>query len=436
MLRNTRISIAWLMGAVLVAGVGFAALRNSSEHWVGTMLLVTVGAVLLAAAGALWRDREGRAWWLGFALFGGGYLALAHWTAYTDKLLPTITLIDAVSEQLGVSFYSSRRGPRVPDGWNQLSTTHRILPCLWALGLATLGSFLAGILIGGTATRTPVSQVAARSRTQIAPIRWKRPAPIVLAVFWIAAITAVVARWPAPGLWAGAGFLVTCGLLGTATLGAAFSRGRYRESSLGAALFGFGYLALTFGKWALFIVATHLPTQGMINSLVRPGGPPIQSEFPHFTTDGYSWVSNEVIMRKLDEPIPIHFPEPTELGDVLTYIHKATREINLPGFPMYVDPAGLDNAKQSLQSTVRNLDFDAIPMRDALRLALKQLDLGFVVRNGFVYISDLDSSTILVYEDPVQIVGHSLLALVAALLGAAAVPLVSDRARRPRRTWP
>ena len=48
-------------------------------------------------------------------------------------------------------------------------------------------------------------------------------------------------------------------------------------------------------------------------------------------------------------------------------------------------------------------------------------------------ISDGDSATIPVYEDPLQVVGHSLLALVAAGVGAAAARFMSDRARRLER---
>ena len=69
----------------------------------------------------------------------------------------------------------------------------------------------------------------------------------------------------------------------------------------------------------------------------------------------------------------------------------------------------------------------------ALRLCLKQLGLGYTVRSGFLMISDEDSASVPVYEDPVQVVGHSLLALVAAAVGAVAAPFVSDRMRRDRR---
>jgi hypothetical protein len=43
-------------------------------------------------------------------------------------------------------------------------------------------------------------------------------------------------------------------------------------------------------------------------------------------------------MRKLDQPIPIHFPEDTPLDEVLEHIKRATADVNFPGIPIYVDP--------------------------------------------------------------------------------------------------
>ncbi len=231
MLGKIRFSIAWLMGVILVAGIGFAALRNPSEDWAGAMLLVTVGAVMIVAAGALCRGREERAGWLGFALFGGGYLVLAHGMAYSGKPLPTITLVQTIIGNLGAKLGPSSRF-RTVDGWNELPTTYRILHCLWALALAQLGCVLAGVLVASPDARTPVSEEMARSGPRFPPLLRKWPALIGLAAFWIAAIAAVLGRWPAPGLWAGMSFLLTCGLLGTVALGAAFSRGRDRAAWL------------------------------------------------------------------------------------------------------------------------------------------------------------------------------------------------------------
>ncbi len=427
--RKLRISIARLMGVVLVAALGSAVLRNSSQTSAGIMLLFTCGALMLAVVGVLCRGREERAWWLGFVLFGGGYLALAYWTAAYRNPLPTITLAEVIGSWRGLTITPTSR--RVED-WDSLAPSYRILHCLWALGLGLVGCLLSGFLVGGNAPAPsdPVDETGSARRSSRA--RWKWPALVGLSAFWIVAMAAAVGRWPAPGIWAGASFLLTCGLLGMAALGAVFSRGRQRESWLGAALFGFGYLALSFGQSQLFIVTAHMPTEGMINSLVRPDGPPIHSDLPDFTTEVFPRVRNDAIMRKMDQPIAMHFPRETSLDEVLKHIRNATKDANFPGIPIYVDPIGLETAERTLSSTVQ-LDVDAIPVRVALRLCLKQLGLGFSVRSGVVMISDKDSATIPVYEDPVQVVGHSLLALIAAGLGAVSASFVSDRVRQSRR---
>jgi hypothetical protein len=72
-----RFSIRSLMAFVVVCAVGLAALRNANEQWARTMMLVALAAVGVAVVGAaIMRGRE-RAWWLGFAVFAGLYLALS-----------------------------------------------------------------------------------------------------------------------------------------------------------------------------------------------------------------------------------------------------------------------------------------------------------------------------------------------------------------------
>ena len=72
-----RFSVRALMAVIVGCAVGIAALRNANDWWAGTMLQVALTAVGIAVLGAIFvRGRE-QAWWLGFALFGGGYLVLA-----------------------------------------------------------------------------------------------------------------------------------------------------------------------------------------------------------------------------------------------------------------------------------------------------------------------------------------------------------------------
>src|SRR4051812_7063548 len=75
-----RFSIAGLMALVLALSVAFASLRFASEPWAGVILLMTLGALSLAILGVVYRKGERRAAWLGFALLGWGYMALASGT--------------------------------------------------------------------------------------------------------------------------------------------------------------------------------------------------------------------------------------------------------------------------------------------------------------------------------------------------------------------
>src|SRR5262249_4161682 len=97
-----RFSIRSLSAFVIVSAVGLAALRNANEWWAGAMLLGTpllFGVALIAALCGRERSRAGR---LGFAILGGGYLALAFFAQDLTKL-PTTRLLLYVHEQVNPS---------------------------------------------------------------------------------------------------------------------------------------------------------------------------------------------------------------------------------------------------------------------------------------------------------------------------------------------
>ena len=48
-----RVSVARLMGFILVAAIGIAALKDSSETWAGVMLLGTLGLLGASVLGAM-----------------------------------------------------------------------------------------------------------------------------------------------------------------------------------------------------------------------------------------------------------------------------------------------------------------------------------------------------------------------------------------------
>ena len=62
----------------------------------------------------------------------------------------------------------------------------------------------------------------------------------------------------------------------------------------------------------------------------------------------------------------------------------------------------------------------------------EQLGLTYEVKDGYLMItSDFSGDVLLVSEDPFLIVGHCLLALLAAVFGGVAAPLIAGRRARP-----
>jgi RNA polymerase sigma factor (sigma-70 family) len=98
---------------------------------------------------------------------------------------------------------------------------------------------------------------------------------------------------------------------------------------------------------------------------------------------------NAAILKKLDEPVSLHFPNETPLGDVLKRIKEASKPTDGKPIPVYVDPTGLQEAEKTMESPVV-IDLEDVPLRFSLRLALKQLGLAYCVRDGVVIISSVN----------------------------------------------
>src|SRR5437868_3400563 len=69
-----RPSIAGLLGLIAAFGFGLAALRRDNAYWYLGTVLLTLGALLSAILGVVFRRERRRGFWAGFALFG--------WTFY------------------------------------------------------------------------------------------------------------------------------------------------------------------------------------------------------------------------------------------------------------------------------------------------------------------------------------------------------------------
>ena len=68
------------------------------------MFLLTCGMLCLAIVGVVCRQEGERAYWLGFALFGWGYLLLSMWSTAE---LPTMTLLNATAQRESVHTFGS-----------------------------------------------------------------------------------------------------------------------------------------------------------------------------------------------------------------------------------------------------------------------------------------------------------------------------------------
>ena len=155
-MRRIRFNIASLLGVILVLGVGFAALRESSDLWESGVFTLTLGALLISILLAIHRTESGRAFWIGVALFGGMYLALSLVPSIESRLITTKALAYLDSKVPGRSsgawiaelpFTGSGTGTNqiqsvifTPDG-SQLATSRQGRVRLWD---AATGKLLGG----------------------------------------------------------------------------------------------------------------------------------------------------------------------------------------------------------------------------------------------------------------------------------------------------
>jgi WD40 repeat protein len=88
-----RYSLAGLMGLVLFVAVAFAALRRADDLWDSTIFSLTLGLLVASVLLAIHRAEGRRAYWLGFALFGGAYLGASLIPPAEARLLTTRALV-------------------------------------------------------------------------------------------------------------------------------------------------------------------------------------------------------------------------------------------------------------------------------------------------------------------------------------------------------
>jgi hypothetical protein len=112
-MRDPRYNIASMLGAISFVAVGFAALREANDQWDSGLFSLTLGLLLTAVLLAVHRTEARRAFWIGFALFGGGYLSLSLISSIESRLITTQAL--TYLEQANILGNRVNVVPVIPD---------------------------------------------------------------------------------------------------------------------------------------------------------------------------------------------------------------------------------------------------------------------------------------------------------------------------------
>jgi hypothetical protein len=77
-MQKFRFSLTSLLGSVFVAAIGCAALARPTEAWATAVVSMSVGVLFVALVRLIYVERARRAFWVGFAICGWGYLLMAR----------------------------------------------------------------------------------------------------------------------------------------------------------------------------------------------------------------------------------------------------------------------------------------------------------------------------------------------------------------------
>jgi hypothetical protein len=145
-----RFHIGTILIIVVFLAVGIAALREANDWWEAGVFSLAVLALLLSVLLAIHRTQRKRAFWVGFALFGCGYLALTVIPPIESRLLTSkvLAFLDSkIGRQQGVSFVVTGTNS---GGWTSSDAAFPVQ------GLSPQGSWLAdtntGVLVNVNAT--------------------------------------------------------------------------------------------------------------------------------------------------------------------------------------------------------------------------------------------------------------------------------------------
>jgi hypothetical protein len=113
LVARVRVSLAGVMGAIAAFSLLWASMRYASRPCAELVFTATLGVLGIAALGGIFRIGKAKVRWAGFAVLGGGYLALCYGPGFGSEIrahLATSYLLDAIGPRIV--------HPRVVDSWS------------------------------------------------------------------------------------------------------------------------------------------------------------------------------------------------------------------------------------------------------------------------------------------------------------------------------
>jgi hypothetical protein len=157
--KKFRFSLLALMGLVLLAALGCAALRYASPVWASCLFTVGLISVLFSGTAAFCAEPMSRPFWIGATLCGGGYLLWAFWLDATVGPPLANTMLAAYLEpRLHLAGRDTVWFNSPPEGLRPGKTGPRefrqVANCLAAFVVGLVGGTLARALFCSPRTKT------------------------------------------------------------------------------------------------------------------------------------------------------------------------------------------------------------------------------------------------------------------------------------------
>jgi hypothetical protein len=110
---------------------------------------------------------------------------------------------------------------------------------------------------------------------------------------------------------------------------------------------------------------------------------------------------NTAALDALRKPATLRFAEGTTLRELVTFLGEVSKPNgSADGLQIYVDPEGLKQAEQTLDSMVA-INLSGISLERALYLALRQIGLAYTVQEGLLIISTPTQLDQIIQDTPV-----------------------------------